>query len=60
VNLKLLAHAHQIDTHEIANLSDFAEVLSQRGPWLARVVTNRQENVKVHERINQMVASNLR
>ncbi|MFM8942887.1 MAG: 2-succinyl-5-enolpyruvyl-6-hydroxy-3-cyclohexene-1-carboxylic-acid synthase [Acidimicrobiaceae bacterium] len=60
VNLKLLAHAHQIDTHEIANLSDFAEVLSQRGPWLARVVTDRQENVKVHERINQMVASNLR
>ncbi|MFM8522455.1 MAG: 2-succinyl-5-enolpyruvyl-6-hydroxy-3-cyclohexene-1-carboxylic-acid synthase [Acidimicrobiaceae bacterium] len=60
VNLKLLAHAHQIDTHEIANLSDFAEVLSQRGPWLARVVTDRQENVKVHERINQMVASKLR
>ena len=60
VNLKMLAQAHQIDTHEVANLSDFAEVLSQRGPWLARVVTDRQENVKVHERINQMVASNLR
>ena len=60
VNLKMLAQAHQIDTHEVANMSDFAEVLSQRGPWLARVVTDRQENVKVHERINQMVASNLR
>ena len=60
VNLKMVAQAHQINTHEVANMSDFAEVLSQRGPWLARVVTDRQENVKVHERINQMVASNLR
>jgi 2-succinyl-5-enolpyruvyl-6-hydroxy-3-cyclohexene-1-carboxylate synthase len=60
VNLKMVAQAHQINTHEVANMSDFAEILSQRGPWLARVVTDRQENVKVHERINQMVASNLR
>jgi 2-succinyl-5-enolpyruvyl-6-hydroxy-3-cyclohexene-1-carboxylate synthase len=60
VNLKMVAEAHQINTYEVANMSDFAEVLSQRGPWLARVVTDRQENVKVHERINQMVASNLR
>ena len=59
-NIKMLAQAHQINTHELTNISDLAEVLSQRGPWLARVVTDRQENVKVHERINQMVASNLR
>ena len=60
VDLKMVAQAHQINTHEVANMSDFAEVLSQRGPWLTRVVTDRQENVKVHQRINQMVASNLR
>jgi 2-succinyl-5-enolpyruvyl-6-hydroxy-3-cyclohexene-1-carboxylate synthase len=60
VNIKMLAQAHQINAQEVANLSDLAEVLSQRGPWLARVVTDRQENVKVHERINQMVAANLR
>ncbi len=59
-DIKILAQAHQINTHEVTNMSDLAEVLSQRGPWLARVVTDRQENVKVHERINQMVASNLR
>ena len=59
-NIKMLAQAHQINTHELTNISDLAEVLSQRGPWLARIVTDRQENVKVHERINQMVASNLR
>ena len=59
-NIKMLAQAHQINTHELKNISDLAEVLSQRGPWLARVVTDRHENVKVHERINQMVASNLR
>ena len=59
-NIKMLAQAHQIDTHELTNISDLAEVLSQRGPWLARAVTDRHENVKVHERINQMVASNLR
>ena len=59
-NIKMLAQAHQINTHELTNISDLAEVLSQRGPWLARAVTDRQENVKVHERINQMVASNLR
>lgn len=60
VDINLLARAHQIVVHEIKNLSELGEVLSQRGPWLARVVTDRQENVKVHERINQMVASNLR
>ena len=59
-NIKMLAQAHQINTHELTNISDLAEVLSQRGPWLARAVTDRQENVKVHERINQMVSSNLR
>jgi 2-succinyl-5-enolpyruvyl-6-hydroxy-3-cyclohexene-1-carboxylate synthase len=59
-DIKMLAQAHQINTHELTSISDLAEVLSQRGPWLARVVTDRQENVKVHERINQMVASNLR
>ena len=59
-NIKMLAQAHQINTHELTNISDLAEVLSQRGPWLARVFTDRHENVKVHERINQMVASNLR
>ena len=59
-NIKMLAQAHQINTHELTNISDLAEVLSQRGPWLARAVTDRHENVKVHERINQMVASNLR
>ena len=59
-NIKMLAQAHQINTQEVANMSDLAQVVSQRGPWLARIVTDRQENVKVHERINQMVASNLR
>jgi 2-succinyl-5-enolpyruvyl-6-hydroxy-3-cyclohexene-1-carboxylate synthase len=60
VNIKMLAQAYEINAQEVANTSDLAEVLSQRGPWLARVVTDRQENVKVHERINQMVAANLR
>ena len=60
VDINLLARAHQIIGHEIENLSELGEVLSQRGPWLARVVTDRNENVKVHDRINQMVASSLR
>ena len=60
VDINLLARAHQIIAHEIENLSELGEVLSQRGPWLARIVTDRNENVKVHDRINQMVASSLR
>lgn len=60
VDIKMLARAHQIIVHEIDSLTGLGEVLSQRGPWLARVVTDRAENVKVHERINQMVESSLR
>ena len=60
VDIAMLAQAHQIPVHKIGNLSELGEVLSQRGPWLARVITDRHENVKVHERINQMVATSLR
>lgn len=60
VDLGLLARAHQISFHEILNLDELGEVLSMRGPWIARISTDRNENVKVHERINQMVASKLR
>jgi len=58
-DISLLAQAHKVAFHEINNLKELEEVLAQRGPWLARVVTDRQENVKVHERINQMVSAQL-
>jgi 2-succinyl-5-enolpyruvyl-6-hydroxy-3-cyclohexene-1-carboxylate synthase len=60
VDFELLSRAHQIAYHAISNLDELGEVLSLRGSWIARISTDRNENVKVHERINQMVASNLR
>lgn len=60
VDIALLTKAHQIAFHEIENLEELGEVLALRGPWVARVATDRKENVKVHERINQSVAASLR
>jgi len=60
VDIEMLAQAHRIDALTVQNLDGLTDVLAQRGPVLVRVCTDRNENVKVHERINQAVAAALR
>lgn len=57
VDIELLAKAHHLTAETVSNLESFSQVLSQRGPNLVRVVTDRAENVKVHDRINQVVTA---
>ena len=59
VDITMLAKAHQIPAETISNLEEFAEAMNQRGPFLIRVSTDRSENVRVHERVNQMVSVRL-
>ena len=59
VDISMLAKAHQIPAETISNLDAFAEAVNQHGPFLIRVSTDRSENVRVHERINQMVSAAL-
>ncbi len=54
-----LARAHGIPATTITDASELAERLMQPGPWLARIPTNRAENVVVHDRLNAAVAAAL-
>ncbi|MFM8003162.1 MAG: 2-succinyl-5-enolpyruvyl-6-hydroxy-3-cyclohexene-1-carboxylate synthase, partial [Actinomycetota bacterium] len=60
VDIEMLAKAHRLGAQTVQNLDDLTDALAQRGPVLVRVCTDRNENVKVHDRINQAVAAALR
>ena len=60
VDFELLAKAHGIDSNTVTNLDQLTEAISRKGPYLVRVVTDRDENVRVHERINQRISASLR
>jgi 2-succinyl-5-enolpyruvyl-6-hydroxy-3-cyclohexene-1-carboxylate synthase len=60
VDIEALAKAHNISAQTIESLDDLAMAVAQRGLRLTRIVTNREENVKVHDRIHQNVAAALR
>ena len=55
----MLAKSHRIESETVENLDQLTEAISQRGPYLIRVVTDRNENVRVHDRINQTVSLKL-
>lgn len=59
-NLEMLATAHGVPSVTVNSLDGLAESIALRGPYLTRIVTSREENVDVHERINQMVSASLR
>jgi 2-succinyl-5-enolpyruvyl-6-hydroxy-3-cyclohexene-1-carboxylate synthase len=54
-----LARAHGITASTITDRRQLAGRLTQPGPWLVRIPTDRAENVAVHERLNAAVASAL-
>jgi 2-succinyl-5-enolpyruvyl-6-hydroxy-3-cyclohexene-1-carboxylate synthase len=58
-DIEALASAHRIPASTITDAGQLAEKLTESGPWLARVPTNRAENVVVHNRLNAAVAAAL-
>jgi len=59
VDIEMLAKSHRIESETVENLDQLTEAILQRGPYLIRVVTDRNENVRVHDRINQTVSLKL-
>lgn len=55
-DLVLIAKAHGLEATTITSLDQFIHEISNTGSRLIRVVTDRSENVRVHDRINQMVS----
>ena len=55
-DMLLLAKAHGLETTSVSTLDQLLDALVIRGPQLIRIATDRSENVRVHERINQMVS----
>jgi 2-succinyl-5-enolpyruvyl-6-hydroxy-3-cyclohexene-1-carboxylate synthase len=54
-----LARAHGIPATTVTDGRELAEHLTQPGPWLVRVPTNRADNVVVHDRLNAAAAAAL-
>lgn len=52
-----LAAAHGIATVEISSPRDLAAQLATRGPWVARVRSDRRRNVEVHANLHAAVAA---
>jgi 2-succinyl-5-enolpyruvyl-6-hydroxy-3-cyclohexene-1-carboxylate synthase len=54
-----LAAAHGVSTATITQGSALADQLGRRGPWVARVPSERTHNVEVHDRLHAAVAAAL-
>ncbi len=59
-DLLLIAKAHGLKTAEVTSLEQLSEALVIIGPQVIQISTDRSENVRVHERINQMVSVAIR
>ena len=59
-DLVLIAKAHGLVATTVTSLDQLTDALLICGPQLIRIATDRGENVRVHERINQMVSAALR
>jgi 2-succinyl-5-enolpyruvyl-6-hydroxy-3-cyclohexene-1-carboxylate synthase len=59
-DLILIAKAHGLKTVTVNTLDQLSEALVIQGPQLIRISTDRNENVRIHERINEMVSVAIR
>ena len=59
-DLMLLAKAHGLKTTLVTTLEQLLEAMTIEGPQVIQISTDRGENVRVHERINQMVSVAIR
>jgi len=59
-DVELLGQAHRIPTRTVTTTTELADQLGRPGPWIARVPSDRAENVTVHRRLHAAVADALR
>ncbi len=58
-DVELLAAAHHVPARTVDTAESLAAAISVPGPSVTRVVTDRAENVAVHDRLNAVVAAAL-
>ncbi len=59
VDVLALAAAHGLPTATVTTAADLAALVARPGPWVARVPSDRQHNVVVHDRLHAAVAAAL-
>jgi len=55
-DIEALARAHGVDARTVSTADELAEAVRTPGPTVTRIVTDRAENVKVHDLLNEAVA----
>jgi 2-succinyl-5-enolpyruvyl-6-hydroxy-3-cyclohexene-1-carboxylate synthase len=56
-DIEMLAAAHGIQALTVTTVEELVDAVQRPGPSVTRVVTDRVENVKLHDLLNQAVAS---
>jgi 2-succinyl-5-enolpyruvyl-6-hydroxy-3-cyclohexene-1-carboxylate synthase len=56
-DIETLAAAHGVRAATVTTVEDLVAAVQRPGPSVTRIVTNRADNVKLHELLNQAVAS---
>ncbi len=55
-DIEALARAHGVEARTVTTSDDLVVAINTPGPSVARVVTDRAENVKIHDLLNEAVA----
>jgi 2-succinyl-5-enolpyruvyl-6-hydroxy-3-cyclohexene-1-carboxylate synthase len=58
-DIEALAAAHRVPAVTIERADELVEAIGRPGPSVTRVVTDRAENVRVHNELNAAVAASL-
>ena len=56
-DIEALAAAHGVPAATVATVDDLVDAVRRPGPSVTRIVTDRAENVKIHDLLNRAVAS---
>lgn len=59
-DLEALAAAHRVPAATVASATDLVDAVRRPGPSVTRVVTDRADNVRIHDELNAAVAASLR
>jgi 2-succinyl-5-enolpyruvyl-6-hydroxy-3-cyclohexene-1-carboxylate synthase len=58
-DIETLAAAHRVPASTVETVDDLVDAIARPGPSVTRVVTDRAENVRVHDELNAAVAASL-
>jgi 2-succinyl-5-enolpyruvyl-6-hydroxy-3-cyclohexene-1-carboxylate synthase len=58
-DIEALAAAHRVPAATVERVDELVDAMSRPGPSVTRVVTDRAENVRVHNELNAAVAASL-